>query len=303
MIEAKTVQSTGTEPSTPKRTRRRESKPFSSQSARPDIPAGSGGSKSSVGRSERAPGSTAGARSERGSRAPGKGKDVATATTTAPSVAPKYNVQPVKPKPATTPRSKTRFDGDAKQRASPRQNEKQVAEVAQDSTKPVAGRMSKTLQRDIEAQKARRTRKPEVKAGGTSTVSSIPKQVEKALIPDAQDKEPRLKPETRAERPSQKPTETDKVRQAIPETDILEQKPTETHKVRQAILETDIPRQKPTETAEEPVDESKTKPVTKICIRWLPADLPEHVFWSSVEPALPWFDPENVGSVKQKDRE
>ncbi|KAJ2906237.1 hypothetical protein GGI21_004067, partial [Coemansia aciculifera] len=44
------------------------------------------------------------------------------------------------------------------------------------------------------------------------------------------------------------------------------------------------------------------KPVTKVCIRWLPTDLPEHVFWRSVEPALPWFDAQNVGSVVQKER-
>ncbi|KAJ2400952.1 hypothetical protein GGI23_001711 [Coemansia sp. RSA 2559] len=143
--------------------------------------------------------------------------------------------------------------------------------------------MSKTLQRDIEAQKSRRTRKPEAKASRTSTVSSTPERADKAHIPDTQDRGPRLKPEMPEKKPIQKPTGTDKVRQAI--------------------LETDIPKQKPTETAEAPMDESKTKPVTKICIRWLPAGLPEHVFWSSVEPALPWFDPQNVGSVKQKDRE
>ncbi|KAJ1965481.1 hypothetical protein GGI12_000753 [Dipsacomyces acuminosporus] len=45
----------------------------------------------------------------------------------------------------------------------------------------------------------------------------------------------------------------------------------------------------------------KPKPVTKVCIRLLPADLPEHVFWRSIEPALPWFDPENAGAVAQKE--
>ncbi|KAJ2851157.1 hypothetical protein IWW36_001295 [Coemansia brasiliensis] len=35
----------------------------------------------------------------------------------------------------------------------------------------------------------------------------------------------------------------------------------------------------------------------KICVRWLPADLPEHVFWQSIESALPWFDPNSVGTV------
>ncbi|KAJ2823248.1 hypothetical protein FBU31_004348 [Coemansia sp. 'formosensis'] len=44
------------------------------------------------------------------------------------------------------------------------------------------------------------------------------------------------------------------------------------------------------------------KPVTKVTIRWLPVDLPEHVFWRSVEPALPWFDPQHVGAVVQKER-
>ncbi|KAJ2887271.1 hypothetical protein H4R27_000068 [Coemansia aciculifera] len=43
------------------------------------------------------------------------------------------------------------------------------------------------------------------------------------------------------------------------------------------------------------------KPVTKVTIRWLPVDLPEHVFWKSVEPALPWFDPQHVGVVVQKE--
>ncbi|KAJ2476104.1 hypothetical protein EV174_005042, partial [Coemansia sp. RSA 2320] len=41
------------------------------------------------------------------------------------------------------------------------------------------------------------------------------------------------------------------------------------------------------------------KPVTKVSIRRLPADLPEHVFWRSVEPALPWFDPQHAGAVVQ----
>ncbi|KAJ2057916.1 hypothetical protein GGI17_005365 [Coemansia sp. S146] len=45
------------------------------------------------------------------------------------------------------------------------------------------------------------------------------------------------------------------------------------------------------------------KPVTKVTIRWLPADLPEHVFWKSVEPALPWFDSQHVGAVVQKERQ
>ncbi|KAJ2664331.1 hypothetical protein IWW48_000848 [Coemansia sp. RSA 1200] len=57
------------------------------------------------------------------------------------------------------------------------------------------------------------------------------------------------------------------------------------------------------EESEGPLDEGKEKPSTKVCIRWLPADLPEHIFWKSVEPALPWFDPEHVGSVTQRERE
>ncbi|KAJ1866188.1 hypothetical protein LPJ78_002010 [Coemansia sp. RSA 989] len=40
----------------------------------------------------------------------------------------------------------------------------------------------------------------------------------------------------------------------------------------------------------------------KVCVRWLPADLPEHVFWQSVEPALPWFDPNLAGTVKKEAR-
>ncbi|KAJ2488578.1 hypothetical protein IWW37_004687 [Coemansia sp. RSA 2050] len=44
------------------------------------------------------------------------------------------------------------------------------------------------------------------------------------------------------------------------------------------------------------------KPVTKVAIRWLPVDLPEHVFWRSVETALPWFDSQQVGAVVQKER-
>ncbi|KAJ2696890.1 hypothetical protein H4218_004308 [Coemansia sp. IMI 209128] len=43
------------------------------------------------------------------------------------------------------------------------------------------------------------------------------------------------------------------------------------------------------------------KPVTKVAIRWLPVDLPEHVFWRSVETALPWFDLQQVGAVVQKE--
>ncbi|KAJ2393544.1 hypothetical protein GGI05_002395, partial [Coemansia sp. RSA 2603] len=44
----------------------------------------------------------------------------------------------------------------------------------------------------------------------------------------------------------------------------------------------------------------RSKPMTKVCIRWLPADLPEHVFWKSVEPALLWHDPSVQGTVEQK---
>ncbi|KAJ1729296.1 hypothetical protein LPJ61_003597, partial [Coemansia biformis] len=44
-------------------------------------------------------------------------------------------------------------------------------------------------------------------------------------------------------------------------------------------------------------------PPTKVCIRWLPPDLPEHVFWRAAEPALPWFDASGVGSVMQRECE
>ncbi|KAJ2642168.1 hypothetical protein GGF44_001795, partial [Coemansia sp. RSA 1694] len=52
-----------------------------------------------------------------------------------------------------------------------------------------------------------------------------------------------------------------------------------------------------------PLKHADPKPTTKVSIRWLPVDLPEHVFWRSVEPALPWFDPQSVGSLVQKERE
>ncbi|KAJ2634959.1 hypothetical protein GGF40_003891 [Coemansia sp. RSA 1286] len=42
---------------------------------------------------------------------------------------------------------------------------------------------------------------------------------------------------------------------------------------------------------------------TKVCIRWLPSDLPEHVFWRSVEPALPWYNPEMPGAMVCRQRE
>ncbi|KAJ2782751.1 hypothetical protein GGI15_002806 [Coemansia interrupta] len=63
------------------------------------------------------------------------------------------------------------------------------------------------------------------------------------------------------------------------------------------------------ETPAEPADQQaggqpesfdRTKPMTKVCVRWLPADLPEHVFWKSIEPALPWHDPSVQGTVEQK---
>ncbi|KAJ1947031.1 hypothetical protein EC988_005465, partial [Linderina pennispora] len=41
---------------------------------------------------------------------------------------------------------------------------------------------------------------------------------------------------------------------------------------------------------------------TRVCVRLLPADLPEHVFWKSIEPALPWFAPEDAGDVVKVDR-
>ncbi|KAJ2657050.1 hypothetical protein IW148_005366 [Coemansia sp. RSA 1199] len=43
-------------------------------------------------------------------------------------------------------------------------------------------------------------------------------------------------------------------------------------------------------------------PATKVCVRWLPADLPEHVFWQSVESSLPWFDASHTGSVATHER-
>ncbi|KAJ2018506.1 hypothetical protein GGI14_002249 [Coemansia sp. S680] len=52
-----------------------------------------------------------------------------------------------------------------------------------------------------------------------------------------------------------------------------------------------------------PLRPVERKPVTKVTIRWLPVDLPEHVFWKSVESALPWFDPQHVGTVVQKERQ
>ncbi|KAJ2357164.1 hypothetical protein GGF43_001629 [Coemansia sp. RSA 2618] len=46
----------------------------------------------------------------------------------------------------------------------------------------------------------------------------------------------------------------------------------------------------------------RLEPATKVCVRWLPADLPEHVFWQTVEAALPWFDPSRTGAVRKEDR-
>ncbi|KAJ2140346.1 hypothetical protein IWW43_005766 [Coemansia sp. RSA 1935] len=43
-------------------------------------------------------------------------------------------------------------------------------------------------------------------------------------------------------------------------------------------------------------------PATKVCVRWLPADLPEHVFWQSIESSLPWFDASHTGSVVEHER-
>ncbi|KAJ1947086.1 hypothetical protein FBU59_001918, partial [Linderina macrospora] len=40
---------------------------------------------------------------------------------------------------------------------------------------------------------------------------------------------------------------------------------------------------------------------TRVCVRLLPADLPEHVFWKSIEPALPWFAPEDTGDMVKVD--
>ncbi|PIA17244.1 hypothetical protein COEREDRAFT_91957 [Coemansia reversa NRRL 1564] len=58
-------------------------------------------------------------------------------------------------------------------------------------------------------------------------------------------------------------------------------------------------------TANRPLPAPRSKPVhksVKLCIRWLPADLPEHVFWRAIESALPWFDAANTGSVEQRKR-
>ncbi|KAJ2611347.1 hypothetical protein H4S08_003202 [Coemansia sp. RSA 1365] len=58
-------------------------------------------------------------------------------------------------------------------------------------------------------------------------------------------------------------------------------------------------------TANIPLPAPRSKPVhksVKLCIRWLPADLPEHVFWRAIESALPWFDAADTGSVEQRKR-
>ncbi|KAJ2156979.1 hypothetical protein GGF46_004825 [Coemansia sp. RSA 552] len=53
----------------------------------------------------------------------------------------------------------------------------------------------------------------------------------------------------------------------------------------------------------EPVADGSTQLVpTKVCVRWLPVDLPEHVFWRSAEPSLPWFSAEGTGAVVQRER-
>ncbi|KAJ2795470.1 hypothetical protein H4R20_005867 [Coemansia guatemalensis] len=57
--------------------------------------------------------------------------------------------------------------------------------------------------------------------------------------------------------------------------------------------------------ASRPPPAPRSKPAhrsVKLCIRWLPADLPEHVFWRAIEPSLPWFDAASIGSVVQRKR-
>ncbi|KAJ2079122.1 hypothetical protein H4R24_004000 [Coemansia sp. RSA 988] len=57
--------------------------------------------------------------------------------------------------------------------------------------------------------------------------------------------------------------------------------------------------------ASRPSPVSRSKPIhrsVKLCIRWLPADLPEHVLWRAIESALPWFDAACIGSVAQRTR-
>ncbi|KAJ2214481.1 hypothetical protein EV179_003024 [Coemansia sp. RSA 487] len=327
MIEEGAPQNAGTDPSAPKRTRRRESKtPL--QGARPDRQAGD--SRGSVGRSERASGST-NTRPERGSKtAAGKGKDVAASSTAVPA-APNQDAKLArsrqKPKPGPTnllqpdprtipSRSKTRTSSDAKQRTTPRQAEKQAAQTVPESSRPAPGRMSKTLQREIEAQKSQKTQraqKPELKTSGPSTGASTPERAKKAHMSETQRRESLARSEIAVDKPKQKLPGSDKSKQTVKATnktkkelsatDKIKQKQPETDKMMQKSIEADITKYSWIEVNEEPVEESKIKPTTKICIRWLPADLPEHVFWRSVEPALPWFDPEKVGSVKQKECE
>ncbi|KAJ2762648.1 hypothetical protein H4S06_000547, partial [Coemansia sp. BCRC 34490] len=131
------------------------------------------------------------------------------------------------------------------------------------------GRMSKTLQRDIEDQRGRKNPKSEdVKANRTATSSSTLAQTAKKGRKSG------------SRRVSGGGSQIETGNTASTKTQL-----------------------KPEEAAEELPDEGKEKPSTKVCIRWLPADLPEHIFWKSVEPALPWFDPEHVGSVTQRERE
>ncbi|KAJ1674857.1 hypothetical protein EV182_002421 [Spiromyces aspiralis] len=44
-------------------------------------------------------------------------------------------------------------------------------------------------------------------------------------------------------------------------------------------------------------------PRFKVAIRRLPPRLPEHIFWKSVEPCLPWYDETKTGEVKLVDKE
>ncbi|KAJ1992683.1 hypothetical protein GGI25_002016 [Coemansia spiralis] len=115
------------------------------------------------------------------------------------------------------------------------------------ATQPVQGKMSKTRQRELEAQR----QKP--KGAGPPQTTSGAKHAASA--------------QTKEREPG----------------------------AAQAIAPKPAARPKPQ------AEEREKKPVSKVCIRWLPADLPEHVFWRSVEPSLPWFSPEKTGAVVQRE--
>ncbi|KAJ2448059.1 hypothetical protein EV183_005614 [Coemansia sp. RSA 2336] len=170
-------------------------------------------------------------------------------------------------KPATPETDTKAADKSAKAPVSRRQRKK-ANQAQQTNTEPLADTAVNTTNQPEEKLQARPRNKRASRATGQSE-SSLADSETSAMQPQANQPKPKL---TRREKRAIKQQE--KSGSTAPALESYKQQPADLR------LDSGI----------------------KVCVRWLPADLPEHVFWQSVEPALPWFDPNSVGTVEREVR-